>query len=186
MISPERGVFVENLILASCSPRRSELLNLAGIPFTAVSPDVDESCSLPAEEAVAVLSSRKARAAGTLYPGARVLAADTLVAVDGRSLGKPSGPEDAFRMLRALSGWRRSSFSRGRTARFPRRKSVHTLPPANRWTRRALMRCRGALLSGSRAWRAVTPPSSASPCIWSAVSCFEAVTASLPKQTRQQ
>ena len=104
MISPERGVFVENLILASCSPRRSELLNLAGIPFTAVSPDVDESCSLPAEEAVAVLSSRKARAAGTLYPGARVLAADTLVAVDGRSLGKPSGPEDAFRMLRTLSG----------------------------------------------------------------------------------
>jgi len=39
---------METLILASCSPRRSELLTIAGIPFFTVSPDVDESCDLPA------------------------------------------------------------------------------------------------------------------------------------------
>ena len=53
---------MEKLILASCSPRRSELLTLAGIPFDAVSPDVDETCALSAGEAVAVLSARKAEA----------------------------------------------------------------------------------------------------------------------------
>ena len=72
---------MEKLILASCSPRRSELLTCAGIPFQTVSPDVDESCDLPAEEAVSVLSARKASAVGVLYPGRFVLAADTLVAV---------------------------------------------------------------------------------------------------------
>ena len=95
---------VEKLVLASCSPRRRELLSLAGIPFDAVSPDVDESCSLPAGEAVAVLSGRKARAARALFPGRWILAADTLVALDGVPLGKPRNPDDAARMLRSLSG----------------------------------------------------------------------------------
>lgn len=101
---PEGGSFVEKLVLASCSPRRRELLSLAGIPFDAVSPDVDEAVSLPACEAVSVLSARKARAGGDLFPGRRVLAADTLVALDGVPLGKPKDPDDAVRMLRALSG----------------------------------------------------------------------------------
>ena len=95
---------MEKLILASCSPRRSELLTFAGIPFETVSPDVDESCDLPAEKAVAVLSARKAQAVGRLFPRRRVLAADTLVAVDGLPLGKPADREDAVRMLRMLSG----------------------------------------------------------------------------------
>ena len=80
---------MDRLILASCSPRRSELLESAGIPFETVRPDVDESCSLPAEEAVAVLSARKAAEVGKMHPGRFILAADTLVAVDGRPLGKP-------------------------------------------------------------------------------------------------
>ena len=95
---------MEKLILASCSPRRSELLNCAGIPFSAVSPDVDESCSLPAGEAVAVLSARKAQAVGRMFPDSWILAADTLVAIDGIPLGKPADREDAVRMLRTLSG----------------------------------------------------------------------------------
>ena len=95
---------MEKLVLASASPRRRELLSLCGIPFDAVSPDVDESTSLPPREAVSALSARKARAAGKLFPGRRVLAADTLVAVDGRPLGKPKDPDDAARMLRLLSG----------------------------------------------------------------------------------
>ena len=95
---------MEKLILASCSPRRSELLTLAGIPFDAVSPDVDETCGLSAGEAVAVLSARKAEAVGARFPGRFVLAADTLVAADGIPLGKPRDAEDAARMLRMLSG----------------------------------------------------------------------------------
>lgn len=95
---------MERLVLASCSPRRSELLTLAGIPFETASPDVDETCSLPAEKAVAVLSARKAKAVGVFFPGRYVLAADTLVALDGISLGKPSDGKEAERMLRTLSG----------------------------------------------------------------------------------
>lgn len=95
---------MDRLILASCSPRRSELLESAGIPFETVRPDVDESCSLPAEEAVAVLSARKAAEVGKMHPGRFILAADTLVAVDGRPLGKPVSAECAVQMLHILSG----------------------------------------------------------------------------------
>ena len=95
---------VEKLVLASCSPRRSELLTLAGIPFETFAPDVDESCSLPVGEAVAELSARKAKAVSSHFPGRFILAADTLVAVDGESLGKPRSREDAARMLHLLSG----------------------------------------------------------------------------------
>ena len=79
-------------------------MTLAGIPFETASPDVDETCSLPAEKAVAVLSARKAKAVGVFFPGRYVLAADTLVALDGISLGKPSDGKEAERMLRTLSG----------------------------------------------------------------------------------
>lgn len=92
------------LILASASPRRRELLSMTGLPFTVDAPDVDESCTLAPREAVLELSRRKALAAAALHPGCVVLAADTLVAVDNAALGKPQDEEDAFRMLRALSG----------------------------------------------------------------------------------
>ena len=95
---------MEKLILASCSPRRSELLTQAGIPFETVNPDVDEECALPADQAVAVLSARKARNVRMRFPGRYILAADTLVALNGQSLGKPESPEDAVRMLKNLSG----------------------------------------------------------------------------------
>lgn len=92
------------LILASSSPRRRELLSLAGIPFEVCSPQVDEHCALPPREAPAELSRRKALAASALRPRSFILAADTLVAVDGKALGKPTDEEDARRMLRLLSG----------------------------------------------------------------------------------
>ncbi len=92
------------LILASASPRRRELLELTGLPFQIDAPDVDESCTLPPGEAVKELSRRKALAAAALHPGQVVLAADTLVSVDDAALGKPKDAEDAFRMLRSLSG----------------------------------------------------------------------------------
>ena len=95
---------METLILASHSPRRSELLRVAGIPFETADPDVDESFDCPVEEAVSLLSARKAKAVGDLFQARWILAADTLVALGGTPLGKPSGPDDAARMLRALSG----------------------------------------------------------------------------------
>lgn len=95
---------MEKLVLASCSPRRSELLTQAGIPFETAEPDVDEACTLPADQAVSVLSARKAKAVGLRFPGRYILAADTLVAVNGQALGKPGNQEDAVRMLKLLSG----------------------------------------------------------------------------------
>ena len=95
---------MEKLILASASPRRSELLTIAGIPFETENPMVNESCDLTPEKAVSVLAVRKAEAVGKLHPNRFVLAADTLVALDGFSFGKPADPEDAYRMLHILSG----------------------------------------------------------------------------------
>ena len=93
-----------NLILASGSPRRQELLRLLGIPFTVDAPEVDEHTGLGAREAVRLLARRKALAGAAAHPGCVILAADTLVALDGVPLGKPKDPDDAVRMLRALSG----------------------------------------------------------------------------------
>ncbi|MBR2661323.1 MAG: Maf family protein [Clostridiales bacterium] len=95
---------MSGLILASRSPRRCELLSRLGLSFETDAPDVDESCSLPAEEAVQQLSLRKASAAASAHPGCWILGADTLVSLDGQSLGKPADEKDAFRMLRMLSG----------------------------------------------------------------------------------
>lgn len=92
------------LILASQSPRRRELLSLTGIPFEVDAPEVDETCSLGARNAVLELSRRKALAAAARHPGKVILASDTLVAVDDVPLGKPADEADAFRMLRSLSG----------------------------------------------------------------------------------
>jgi len=92
------------LILSSRSPRRCELLRRLGIPFETDAPDVDEQCDLPADQAVRLLSFRKASAASELHPSRFILGADTLVSLRGYSLGKPKDSEDAVRMLRLLSG----------------------------------------------------------------------------------
>ena len=97
-----------SIILASNSPRRRELLAQIGIrDFQILSPDVDETVEpgLSPARMVETLSLRKAQAAAGMA-GAEdlILAADTVVALDGRVLGKPRDQEDAFAMLSALSG----------------------------------------------------------------------------------
>ncbi len=93
--------------LASGSPRRRALLHDLGWDFETVSPDVDEA-PLPGEKPEALcerLARLKAEAgAKTAGPNALVLAADTIVVIDGRVLGKPSGREEACAMLRLLQG----------------------------------------------------------------------------------
>ena len=95
---------MDSLILASRSPRRCELLTRMGISFETDAADVDESSALPAPDTVCLLSRRKAAAVASRHPGRFILGADTLVAVDGQSLGKPADEADAARMLKALSG----------------------------------------------------------------------------------
>ena len=98
------------LVLASASPRRHQLLGELGVAFEVRPADVDETPrpGEPAEALVRRLAIDKAEAGLAAAPERPivVLAADTLVAVDGEVLGKPVDEADAARMLRQLSGTR--------------------------------------------------------------------------------
>ena len=93
------------LILASQSPRRKELMGLFHIPFTVQAADIDESMNpqLSAYDEVARVSRAKAEASSRSWEDV-VVAADTIVVCDGQVLGKPKDEADAYRMLRLLSG----------------------------------------------------------------------------------
>ena len=103
------------IILASQSPRRKELLERMGIrTFTVMDSGVDEHEEelLPPEELVCRLSERKAEAVAQRAPaGAVVIAADTVVSLDGAILGKPADKLEAFRMLSTLSGVRHQVYT---------------------------------------------------------------------------
>lgn len=96
----------KKIILASASPRRKALLTQAGLDFDIVPAEEDEAVAsgiLP-EEAVQIIAKRKAQAVSALFPDAVVIGADTVVSIDGHIFGKPIDEEDAFNMLKALSG----------------------------------------------------------------------------------
>jgi len=94
------------IILASQSPRRKELLQMAGVDFVCVPSDAEEVVpeGTSAEDMPFFLSKLKARDIAKRYPEDMVVGSDTLVIVDGKPLGKPKTKEDAFQMLRTLSG----------------------------------------------------------------------------------
>ena len=94
------------IILASRSPRRAELLAAAGISFEVLAADIDETPHANEAPAAYVerLAIQKARAVFALRPDAHVLGADTTVTIDGEILGKPEDQADALRMLRMLTG----------------------------------------------------------------------------------
>jgi septum formation protein len=93
------------VILASASPRRAALLRAAGVEFEVRAAHVDESLEAgePPETYARRVAEAKARAVGP-HATAAVVAADTVVVVDGMVLGKPMDQADAGRMLRLLSG----------------------------------------------------------------------------------
>jgi septum formation protein len=94
-----------NLVLASASPRRRELLAGLGLQFTVRPADVDETPRDGEDPGAYVLRLAQEKAAAVARDQEElVLAADTTVVVDGEILGKPSDEEDARRMLRRLSG----------------------------------------------------------------------------------
>ena len=97
------------LILASASPRRRDLLAQIGIVPDAIVPaDIDEASQRDESpvQTASRLAVEKARAVAALEPDAYVLAADTVVAVGRRNLGKPASVDEARRFLKLLSGRR--------------------------------------------------------------------------------
>jgi septum formation protein len=107
-----KGALMPNLVLASASPRRRELLTQAGFVFTVHPAHIAEDAR-PGEEPIAYvtrLAREKAEAvfrelsAGGAAAELAVLGADTTVTVDGQILAKPEDAADAARMLRLLSG----------------------------------------------------------------------------------
>lgn len=126
-LSPERP-----LVLASASPRRTELLRQTMIPFRVVPSRVDEhqEGSPPAELALE-LALRKAVEVRGRADGNWILAADTLVIAGEEILGKPAGKPDAGRMLRTLSN-REHLVITGFVLVDPAGKAVHREAPATR------------------------------------------------------
>ncbi|HEY2082274.1 MAG TPA: Maf family protein [Verrucomicrobiae bacterium] len=94
------------LILASSSPRRSELLRQIGAEFRVITSDTPEihDGELTAREIAQVNAYRKARAVAKKHPDALVLGADTLVYLETLLLGKPGSLEHAYEMLEQLQG----------------------------------------------------------------------------------
>lgn len=93
------------LVLASTSPRRISLLKQLGVPFEAVDPgDAENSVALDPVAHVRDHALSKAEAVAAKYPDRLVIAADTIVVLDGRILEKPRNMEEAKAMLRVLCG----------------------------------------------------------------------------------
>lgn len=99
MLSPQ-------IVLASTSPFRRELLARLGLPFETAAPDTDES-PLPGEspEATALrLSEAKAKAVADRFPGALIIGSDQVAVLDGKIFGKPGTHERAVEQLRTMRG----------------------------------------------------------------------------------
>lgn len=94
------------LILASSSPRRKEILKKEKIKFKIRYPSdlVEETLTSDPVEHVLILSRVKAESVSSNADGGIILGADTVVALDGAILGKPTDPQDAFAILKKLSG----------------------------------------------------------------------------------
>lgn len=93
------------LILASQSPRRRALLSSLGVPFTAISADIDECNTFTnADDYVRQMAMQKSACILQRYPKASVLGADTVVVLDEMVFGKPNDKAHAWQMWRMLSG----------------------------------------------------------------------------------
>ena len=95
-----------NVILASASPRRKELLGYIVPRFEIIPADVDETLpkEIPAEKSAKFLAVKKAEHISAQHPESIVIGSGTVVIVDGEILGKPADEADAYRMLKKLSG----------------------------------------------------------------------------------
>jgi septum formation protein len=94
---------LEQLILASASPRRAQLLSQIGIPFKVVKNRYAEP-EITAENALESIALAKAKSVSAEYPHSLILGADTVVICENQVLGKPKDEKEAQMMLRLLSG----------------------------------------------------------------------------------
>ena len=99
------------LVLASKSPRRKYILEQAGIPVTVLSADTDERYpeTMPTDDIAEYIAANKAKAVLAMpgyrqLPDAALLAADTIVVLEGRVIGKPSDRAEAIHIIESLSG----------------------------------------------------------------------------------
>lgn len=93
------------IILASQSPRRSQLLELLGIPFEVKVSDTEEKItSQNPVQVTEALSCQKAEAVAGMIPDGIVIGADTVVSLDNKILGKPADRQEAWNMIRAIQG----------------------------------------------------------------------------------
>jgi len=120
-----------DIILASASPRRRELLAAAGVEFSVCAPDGELSpIGLSPAETVTATAEDKARRVAKSFPDALIIAADTMVYLDGEAFGKPRDEAEARAFLRRLSGRTHEVYTGvcvlygGRTAAFYERTAV--------------------------------------------------------------
>ncbi len=97
---------MRKIILASASPRRKEILATTGLEFTVCKSSYEEDLAISKEPRALArfLSGKKAEDVVQKYTDAIIIAADTFIVYKNKLLGKPSGPDDARRMLKTLSG----------------------------------------------------------------------------------
>lgn len=97
---------MKHIVLASSSPRRRELLERIGLPFTVEPSNYQEDMALPLkpDELVKCLSLEKAKAVAQKHTNALIIGADTIVVHRGKIFGKPQNSEDARAMLKELQG----------------------------------------------------------------------------------
>ena len=114
------------VILASGSPRRHDLLLMAGIAHEVLPADVDETYRTGEEPSAYAerLAREKGASVAARAPSALIIAADTIVVIDGQVLGKPRDGSDASRMLRMLSGRMHQVVTAIAVARFGRLESA--------------------------------------------------------------
>ena len=167
-----------NIVLASASPRRRDLLQQHGFAVEMMPSNAPEMMPdfLTVAETTLLNARIKAAQIVRLRPDELVLAADTLVALDGKALGKPADMEEAFAMLSRLNGrthqvfsgvWlehralrRQRGFIAATRVTFRKMKPAeirNTLARITRWTRRALTRRRPMRWTSSNRSRAPTP-----------------------------
>lgn len=124
-----------NLVLASQSPRRKELLSVLGIPFTVVPASIAEipSPGETAEDFVARAAREKGAEVASRVSQSVVLSADTVVTIDGEILGKPADEADAVRMLRKLSGREHSVYTAVSVINQSREETLNGLDRTRVW-----------------------------------------------------
>ena len=133
------------IVLASASPRRRELLSLITEHFTVCPADADETLrDAPLGEEVTRLSRLKAEAVQAQHPNAVCIGSDTMVTIDGLRLGKPKDADEAASMLRRLRG-RTHEVLTGLAVLTPD-GGAHTLHTCTRVTFRDFAEGHGALL----------------------------------------